>query len=135
MGQDMLFPYVVRILVTSAAGVGLFSRMGQCMQTTLFVTFSAGVGLFSWMDQYMLFSNSGECLVSFVAIVGLFILSGLIHANYTFLHIQCSRAFLLCWQISCHICCKSRATFMSAGASICPQTGQTGKFGFQILKS
>ena len=67
---------------------------------------------------------------------GAFLLGGLIHADYTFLHIQCrSRAFLLCWQISCHICCKSRATFMSVGASICPQTGQTGKIGFQILKS
>ena len=67
---------------------------------------------------------------------GAFILSGLIHADYTFLHIQCrSRAFLLCWRISCPICCKSRATFMSVGASICPQTGQTGKIGFQILKS
>ena len=68
---------------------------------------------------------------------GAFILvSGLIHADYTFLHIQCrSRAFLLCWRISCHICCKSTAIFMSVGASICPQTGQTGKIGFQILKS
>ena len=66
---------------------------------------------------------------------GAFLLGGLIHADYTFLHIQCSRAFILCWQISRHICCKSRATFMSVGASICPQTGQTGKIGFQILKS
>ena len=35
--------------------------MGQYMQTTLFVTLSAGV-----------VSNAGECLVSFVARVGLF---------------------------------------------------------------
>ena len=127
MGQDMLFPHVVRILVTFATGVvGDHTLCHIQCRSRAFLLNGPIHALFPcwWMSRLI-------CCKS-----GAFLLSGLIHADHTFLHIQCrSRAFLLCWQISCHICCKSRATFMSVGASICPQTGQTGKIGFRVLKS
>ena len=84
MGQDMLFPHVVRILVTFAAGVGLFSWMGQFMPTTLSFRFSAGVGPPSCAGEFFVifaarignFSCTGKLLVTFAAREGLFSCTG-----------------------------------------------------------